>query len=134
MAKRRGKRKTAWDWWSKYVRLKAADIYGNAICVSCGRQHYWKDLQAGHYIHGDSLDFIEENIHPQCIACNHYRKTVGHAGYTEYMYRHYDQKIIDWLKKEKRIPRKYTDYELKEIAKRYRIAARAIAKEKGLEI
>lgn len=134
MAKRKGKRLTAWNWFSRYRRLKYANDNGYVKCVSCGRIYHWKKMQAGHFVHSDSLDFTEENLGPQCIACNHYQKTKAGAGYHDYMLRTYGQAVIDKLHIEGRIPRPYTDYELTQIAKKYRLKVKEILKKKGIVI
>jgi len=66
-------KKEAWDLLSKIIRLKYADDNGNCSCVSCGATRHWSQLQAGHFIpkaKGNSVYFLEENIHPQCVHCN----------------------------------------------------------------
>jgi hypothetical protein len=30
-------------------------------------------MHAGHFIHGDNMDFVEKNINAQCSGCNKYR-------------------------------------------------------------
>jgi len=66
-------KKEAWDLLSKIIRLKYADDNGNCSCVSCGTTRHWSQLQAGHFIpkaKGNSVYFLESNIHPQCVHCN----------------------------------------------------------------
>lgn len=63
----------AWDLLSKIIRLKYADSNGYCSCVTCGITKQWSELQAGHFIPksaGNSVYFLEENIHPQCVSCN----------------------------------------------------------------
>jgi hypothetical protein len=40
-------------------------------CYTCDAIHEWKLDHAGHFEHGQSLDFIDNNIHRQCVRCNH---------------------------------------------------------------
>ena len=57
----------------KLVRLKASDKDGYCKCVTCGVEKHWKQIQGGHfYGRKEALRFKlwEENIHPQCAACN----------------------------------------------------------------
>ena len=58
----------------KYVRLKAADDNGYCTCVTCGKVDHYKAMQGGHFYSRRHTVFklYEENIHPQCPACNVY--------------------------------------------------------------
>ncbi len=60
---------------SKYIRLKDCDNNGIAICVTCAKPHYWKDIQAGHFMSRKhySIRWDERNVKPQCKACNVFR-------------------------------------------------------------
>ena len=58
-------RKKAWDLQSKYIRQKEG-----GICFTCKKRDDWKNQQAGHFVHGHNMDFVEENIHCQCPRCN----------------------------------------------------------------
>lgn len=57
---------TLWKLVSEYVRRR------DGKCVCCGQIVHWKELHAGHYIHG-RLDFSELNLHGSCVGCNTYR-------------------------------------------------------------
>lgn len=66
-------KKAAWNWMSKYIRLKAADENGIAECVTCGSRKPWKELHCGHFIpkkRGLSVYFLEANLACQCAQCN----------------------------------------------------------------
>ena len=57
----------------KLVRLKASNKLGFCECVTCGVIKHYKEAQGGHfYGRKEVLRFklMEENIHPQCAACN----------------------------------------------------------------
>ena len=60
---------------SFFVRATPA-IYnqrgGMVQCVTCGRWHYWKDLDCGHYIprHRQGTRYDLRNVRPQCTQCN----------------------------------------------------------------
>jgi len=56
---------------SLYTRKKDSKNEANR-CFTCGAWFPIKDLDAGHYIHRDSLDFNFININPQCTKCNRY--------------------------------------------------------------
>lgn len=57
---------------SRYIRLKNADLYGNVECVTCGTTGNWKLFDNGHFIPRAHMytRFSEENCHVQCQACN----------------------------------------------------------------
>jgi hypothetical protein len=58
----------------RYVRLKASDDNGYCQCVTCGKVDHYKAMQGGHFYSRRHTVFklFEENIHPQCPACNVY--------------------------------------------------------------
>lgn len=89
----------AWGWLSKYVRKKAADENGYAMCVTCYEKKPWQDLHAGHFVpkgRGLSVYFVEKNIHPQCAACNTYKGGML-IEYTRYMQNRYGTEFVDEL-------------------------------------
>lgn len=60
---------------SKYIRLSNSDKNGYCTCVTCGNKFYWKEIQAGHFMSRKhySTRWDENNVKPQCVACNVYR-------------------------------------------------------------
>ena len=82
----------------KLVRMKAANAFGIAQCVTCGKEESWKDLDGGHFVPRahKKHKLREENIHPQCRYCNRYRN--GALGeYTLYMIDMYGRDFVEWL-------------------------------------
>lgn len=94
-------RKKAWEWCSKYIRLRDAikyckrhsidlgqfvrpeDIIGQ--CCTCGAVKSWIRMDAGHFkgrgIGGSSGAYFDErNIHLQCKQCNGFKQ----GAYPEY--------------------------------------------------
>ena len=61
-----------WRWFSRYIRLRDADENGICRCVTCGRPHYWKDIDAGHFItrNHSGTKYDERNVNAQCKYCN----------------------------------------------------------------
>lgn len=57
---------------SQYIRLKYSDENGYCRCISCGKIHFWKDIQCGHYMSRRymSTRWSEDNTRPQCVSCN----------------------------------------------------------------
>lgn len=66
--------KKLWNIFSIYIRLR-----DKGVCFTCSTRKWdeelgeWtiKGFNAGHFRHG-VLDFDEQNIHCQCIRCNHH--------------------------------------------------------------
>jgi len=109
-------KKRAWKIFSEYIRKKE-----KGVCFTCGYRDNWKNMQAGHCIHGDAVDFIEENIHCQCIRCNKFLngnleiyipKFIRLYGFETY------QKILD----QKHKKNKYSISELENIILKYKNA------------
>lgn len=106
-------KKKAWEWCSRYIRLRDAVEYhrrnpgtplGYVACCSCGAIVYWnKNCDAGHYISrgmggSSGVYFDERNIHAQCKACNAWAQ--GNAiAYGKFMLERYGKLVVDelWL-------------------------------------
>lgn len=58
--------KKAWALHSEYARKKA-----KGECYTCGVKKDWREMDAGHYIHG-RLDHHPNNIRAQCTRCNRF--------------------------------------------------------------
>lgn len=102
-------KKKAWNKFAKWIKKR-----DNYRCFTCGAEAN----QAGHYIHGDAVDFVEENIHAQCVRCNHFLS--GNLGiYGEKMIKLYGQDKIDEIRRQKNTVKKYSREELEGIIERY---------------
>lgn len=105
----------------KIVRLKAADENGYCKCWSCGTVDHWKNMQGGHYIQRGKIytRLVEENIHPQCRACNGFGMKFGSAAqqYTLAMVDYYGREFVDELIASKDKIRKHTRTELEDLIK-----------------
>lgn len=57
---------------SRYIRLKDADLYGNVKCISCPKTGNWKLFDCGHFIPRAHMytRFSEANCRTQCETCN----------------------------------------------------------------
>lgn len=62
-------------WFSRWVRLRDSDEYGNGKCITCEATKHWKEAHAGHGISRGVLitRFDERNVHLQCAGCNAFR-------------------------------------------------------------
>ena len=97
---------------SKYIRLSNADKKGYCTCVTCGKKFFWKEIQAGHFMSRKhySTRWNEDNVKPQCVACNVYR-----AG-EQYKYSLYlGNKLSEQLYMQSKEIRKFTSIELEEM-------------------
>jgi hypothetical protein len=101
--------KKAWKLFSAYIRQSE-----KGICFTCGVSKDWKDMNAGHYIHKDCLDFDPVNIHCQCVRCNKYLS--GNLGvYAERLIMEYGEEAIAELRIRSQEIKKFTLAELEEI-------------------
>jgi len=113
-------RKRAFKWFSQYIRLKDAKN-GRVRCFTCGIVKPWKEMHAGHFIHGVTKRtyFEETNVHPQCNKCNTYLGG-NLINYTLNMISKYGQDEVERLRKLSHDPKVWTISELKEIEKKYK--------------
>jgi Bacteriophage Lambda NinG protein len=60
---------------SKYIRMSAADEFGNSVCYTCGCYRRWQVQQAGHFISRSCylLRWDVRNVKVQCKGCNEFR-------------------------------------------------------------
>lgn len=93
-------KKILWKLFSEVVRRTGADSQGYNTCFTCGVRKHWKQLHAGHYVRasaGLATYFDEQNIHPQCYACNIWRD--GNSDeYALALQRKYGDNILNELK------------------------------------
>lgn len=104
-------KKEAWDWCSKYIRLRDAIEYqekypetpfGYLKCCTCPRIIIWnKNCDAGHFIPKSrgglsGVYFDERNIHGQCKDCNGFHQG-KQAVYLEFMLDKYGREVVNKL-------------------------------------
>jgi hypothetical protein len=87
----------------RYVRLKASDDNGYCQCVTCGKVDHFTNMQGGHFIPRGRTIFklYEENIHPQCPACNCWGMKQAHyvLKYREWMVNYYGERRVKAMEK-----------------------------------
>ncbi len=108
-------KKTAWNLLSKIIRLENADYNGYCACVTCGVAKHWTEMQAGHFIpkaQGNSVYFLERNIHVQCVPCNIFLGG-NLTNYTLYMIDRYGRDEVERLNglKNEKLRVRVKDYE-----------------------
>jgi len=123
MNNKTAKRKTAWKYMSLYCRLRDCLLTTGkrdiGRCISCGVLVPIEEANAGHFEHGDNMDFVEKNINLQCIRCNHHLS--GNLGrYAIALDRKYGKGTCEQLFNMKHIPQKYTDFDFEQIKEKYK--------------
>ena len=65
---------TLWKWFSQFIRLRDSDHFGMCKCATCNTVHYWKEMDAGHFIsrRHKSTKYHEKNVLAQCPKCNRF--------------------------------------------------------------
>lgn len=123
---------TAWKYFSKYIRIKeciettGSREYGK--CCDCGLIKSFSNLDAGHCVpgRGDSILFIEDNVHIQCHSCNRSSKTKTRPhdgispGYYLYMVERYGEKKVTELVQMKFMIGKLSTQDLVDIKNKYK--------------
>ena len=134
--KRKAAERTAWKWFSLWVRLRDASSCGVVQCFTCSTIKPFREMQAGHYRsqgarHG--LKFNEKNCEPQCVSCNMY-KSGNLAIYAERLIQKHGTKIFDELAIANQLFGRISETGYRELAKKYRLLVQARAKEIGARI
>lgn len=107
-------RKKAWKLVSEYVRRSE-----KGICFTCGVQKNYKEMQCGHYIHKDCLDYTLINLHCQCPRCNKFLS--GNLGvYAERLIAEYGEDAIHNLRVQSQEIKKFTIDELEQIINKFK--------------
>lgn len=132
---------TAWIWFSRYIKLLYSDKQGMVKCQTSGHPMSIssRNLHCGHCIKvydGNSTNMNvaldERNCMPQSYQENHY-----FGGRPEIMARLIDQThgegTYDELLRLSKIPKFYTDNELKDIAYKYKMKTYELLKEKNIK-
>ena len=81
-----------WKYFSEWTRRNE-----KGKCFTCDTQKDWREMHAGHYIHG-KLDYEPTNVHCQCAGCNTFRH--GNLGiYSERMVIRYGIEYMQELRR-----------------------------------
>ncbi len=119
--------------YSRFRRLKEADLNGNVRCVTCAKVMPWKKSQCGHYIPRNCLStrWTIENTAVQCVGCNVWGEGKHHK-FAIYLTRMYGAQILEKLDAEEKRDVKWSTRELLKTADQYAKAAEELEKEKGV--
>lgn len=123
----------AWSAFSKYIRLRDADIDGVCRCVTCGQEKPWKKIQAGHFIPGrtNRVLFDEKCVHAQCFVCN-VRLGGNMIRYWLWMEKTYGRPWIDALIETMDEPLVYGIEDYVGLANRYEKLAKELLSQKSI--
>jgi hypothetical protein len=105
---------------SRYIRKKYAKEGGWCVCVTCGIEVHRDECHAGHFVRRGhhAVRWDERNVHPQCVHCNTYLD--GNEGeYARYIIDTYGREVLDELLAAKRLTKKWTMDELRELVEQY---------------
>ena len=119
---------------SLYIRLKYSDANGYCRCISCGKIHFYKDIQNGHYMSRRymSTRFDENNCRPQCVACNIFNQ--GNIQmYRIGLVKQIGERAVNLVEVKARTSVvRYSDFEYKALIKYYTVLVEKFKKDKGL--
>ena len=129
----KSKKEKAWEQFSRFIRIrdaiKTTGTITHARCITCGVVLPIVEMDAGHAIKGrhNSILFLEELCHAQCVNCNRY----SDGKYDEFKYIlvdiHGQEKWEEW-EALKRKSVKYTDSDYENLRVTYRNKAEALKK------
>ena len=102
-----------WSVFSRYIRLR-----DRGKCFTCTKVDDIKNMQAGHFVHKDCLDFDELNVHCQCPQCNKW-KHGNLAVYAVALQQKYGDGAPQLLLIRSHQAKKWTRAELEEIKSKY---------------
>jgi len=132
------KKSTADKWFSLFIRLRDIVYTESCRCITCEKPIHWKyEADCGHFVtRGHAMTrFDERNCNAQCKACNNDKKGD--------QYRHgraidkkFGEGAADLLTAlgSVRDQKVHGQLALKDIAKEFRLKAKAMAKTKGVEL
>jgi len=119
-------RRLAWQWFSKYIRLRDANETTKdrrySKCCTCGRifSSSGGRIQAGHFIPGRAGEnlFDERGVHAQCKGCNY--RGGSPIKYYAFMREKYGQEVIDELYLQANQVKRWTVTELTAVTTYYK--------------
>lgn len=122
-------------WFSKYIRLRDADENGCAKCCTCGAYKDIKSMDCGHFVKRQHMAtrFDECNCATQCKRCNAFEQGRD-VQFGEYISKQWGVGALIQLALASHSTKKYTAFELKQIAEHYKQKALELSREKGIEI
>lgn len=122
-----------WKAFSEFIRLRDSDEKGYCSCFTCGAIRFWKNMDCGHGIPRQYKysKYNEKNNHAQCKPCN------GFNGGRQDLYKQkvnerYGPGTWELMDAFKRKVTKWSQFDIDQMTKFYREAARKLKIQKGL--
>ena len=120
---------------SKYIRLRDAMPSGLFRCISCGKIKPIEQADCGHFHSRTHMStrFDEDNCHAECRYCN--RFSADHLiGYRENLIKKIGEQRFKLLDIKAHETKKWSHFELEQLAKYYRALVQKRQKEKGIKL
>lgn len=119
---------------SVYIRIRKTDDSGYGNCFTCGANHHWKEVDAGHFMSRACINtrWNPENVQFQCKRCN------GFRGGEQFLFSQmldlvYGEGTAEMLLQESRITAKFSILHIKEMIKHYKKLVEEERKSRNLE-
>lgn len=120
---------------SRYIRLRDAMPSGMFRCISCGKIKPIEQADCGHFHSRTHMStrFDEDNCHAECRYCN--RFSADHIiGYRENLIKKIGEQRFMLLDIKAHETKKWSHFELEQLAKYYRALVQKLQKEKGIKL
>ena len=120
---------------SRYIRLRDAMPTGMFRCISCGKIKPIEQADCGHFHSRTHMStrFDEDNCHAECRYCN--RFSADHIiGYRENLIKKIGEQRFTLLDIKAHETKKWSHFELEQLAKYYRALVQKLQKEKGIKL
>ena len=120
---------------SRYIRLRDAMPSGMFRCISCGKIKPIEQADCGHFHSRTHMStrFDEDNCHAECRYCN--RFSADHIiGYRENLIKKIGEQRFMLLDIKAHETKKWSHFELEQLAKYYRALVQKLQKEKGIRL
>ena len=120
---------------SRYIRLRDAMPSGMFRCISCGKIKPIEQADCGHFHSRTHMStrFDEDNCHAECRYCN--RFSADHIiGYRENLIKKIGEQRFKLLDIKAHETKKWSHFELEQLAKYYRALVQKLQKEKGIKL
>jgi hypothetical protein len=122
------------QWFSRFIRLRAANSDGIGKCITCSRRKEVKYMDCGHYVkrQHSTTRFNEYNCQLQCKHCNAFEQGKDSV-FRDKLVSLYGEQTVLILESSKRQTTKMGKVELNYIAELYKSKTNELLKEKGIE-
>ena len=120
---------------SRYIRLRDVMPSGYFRCISCGKIKPIEQADCGHFHSRTHMStrFDEDNCHAECRYCN--RLSADHIiGYRENLIKKIGEQRFKLLDIKAHETKKWSHFELEQLAKYYRALVDKLQREKGIKL